>query len=484
MKARLHWLRYSLFFLLSVSLFTLNSRAQVAADQTAEQVLPQFNIVPFDEDWSFFARFPKQTSLLERMKYIPFGHRTDGYLSIGGEFRGTYERVLNDNWSNKPVATNSFGLQRYLLHTDIHVSPHARIFLELESGVEQGRSAGPRPIDEKHPDFLNAFVDVRPWGKAHALTLRIGKQELQLGSGRSLSVREGLNVRQAFYGIRADQRIANWDFTGFAVRPAIDRPGFFNGGPLGSTSLWGVLGNRKWKRNESFSANVYYYGLDRKSATYNRGTAREARQTIGVNFVVNPPNAAEPPAGLHLKVEAMYQFGTFGGQAIRAWTIATETGVSLSRLPSTPRLELRADISSGDKGGRSALGTFNPLFPAGDYFGVLAGTGPGPVNFRDLHPKVVLSLPHAITLAPDWIFWWRQQLEDGVYSVPGMLIVPAGRSTARYVGHRPGMEARWQMDRHAYMQLSYGVFFAGPFLKQSGHSQNLDYFAYGFGYKF
>jgi hypothetical protein len=407
----------------------------------------------------------------------------NSYMSFGGEFRGTYERVLNDNWSRRPVATNSFGLQRYLLHTDIHASAHVRIFLELESGLEQGRPAGPRPIDEKHLDFLNAFVELRPWNKLHTLTFRIGKQELQLGSGRSVSVREGTNVRQAFYGFRADGRIANWNITGFAVRPAIDRPGFFDGGPRGSIGFWGILGNRKWNRHESFSANVYYYGLNQKSATYNRGTAHEVRQTVGVNFAANPPETTGHPIGIHFDVEGIYQTGTFGEAAIRAWTIATETEVSLSRLPRTPRLGLRADLSSGDKGGRSALGTFNPLFPAGNYFGVLADTGPGPLNFRDLHPKLIFPLPHAITLTPDWIFWWRQELEDGVYSVAGTLLVPAGRSTARYVGHRPGIEAHWQMDRHVSMQLSWGVFFAGPFLKQSGQSGNLNYFAYGFGYK-
>lgn len=441
-------------------------------------------IVAYDEDWSYLQDHILRSDWLDGIKYIRFGENASSYVSLGGEFRGTYERVLNDNWSNQPVATNSFGLERFLLHADVHLNSHIRTFVEFQSALEQGRPDGPRPVDKKDLDFLNAFLELRPSASERSPARRLGKQELQLGSGRLISVREGTNVRQAFYGFRADQRLANWAITGFAVRPAIDGPGFFDGGPHGSIGFWGLLGNRKWSRAESFSVNTYYYGLNQKSATYNRGTAHEVRQTVGLNFVANPPNAPNRPIGLHLDVEGMYQGGTFVEKGIRAWSIATETGLSLSCLPRTPRLGLRADISSGDRGGSSALGTFNPLFPAGNYFGVLADTGPGPSNFRDLHPEFILPLAHAITLTPDWIFWWRQQLEDGVYSVAGTLIVPAGRSTARYVGHRPGIEARWQIDRHACMQLSYGVFFAGPFLKQSGHSQNLNYLAYGFGYKF
>jgi hypothetical protein len=42
-------------------------------------------------------------------------------------------------------------------------------------------------------------------------------------------------------------------------------------------------------------------------------------------------------------------------------------------------------------------------------------------------------------------------LKDGVYNIPGDLIVPAGSSQARFVGHRPGIEAYWQVDRHVSM---------------------------------
>jgi hypothetical protein len=180
----------------------------------------------------------------------------------------------------------------------------------------------------------------------------------------------------------------------------------------------------------------------------------------------------------------MFQFGSFGQQSIRAWSVATESGVSLSRVPLTPKLGLRADVASGDRGGNTPLGSFNPLFPSGDYFGVLADTGPGPVNFRDVHPKVMFQLPHALSLTPDWIFWWRQRREDGVYSISGPLIVPSGLSRARYVGNRPGIDVRWQIDRHVSMDFSEGVFFAGPFLKQSGRKQNLNLVAYSVGYKF
>jgi hypothetical protein len=28
------------------------------------------------------------------------------------------------------------------------------------------------------------------------------------------------------------------------------------------------------------------------------------------------------------------------------------------------------------------------MFPVGNYFGILQGTGPGPINFIDVHPHI------------------------------------------------------------------------------------------------
>ena len=121
---------------------------------------------------------------------------------------------------------------------------------------------------------------------------------------------------------------------------------------------------------------------------------------------------------------------------------------------------------------------------SGNYFGVLADTGPGPLNFFDVHPRVITNWPHNVNVMTDILFYWRQNLQDGVYSVPGFLIRPAGNSRARFVGYRPGTEIRWQIDHHAYLQLDYGVFFAGPFLRQTMPGRNLNYLALWAGYKF
>ena len=123
-----------------------------------------------------------------------------------------------------------------------------------------------------------------------------------------------------------------------------------------------------------------------------------------------------------------------------------------------------ANRSSGGHPNSNTLGTFNPLFPKGNYFGVLAATGSGPINFIDILPRLEGTFPHDVTASFDWIFQWRESLEDGVYAVPGFLIRAADGSRARFVGNGPGTEILWQKSRHLWFQADYGIFYAGKLL--------------------
>src|SRR5262249_7857489 len=143
--------------------------------------------------------------------------------------------------------------------------------------------------------------------------------------------------------------------------------------------------------------------------------------------------------------EAVCQFGSFGAGGIRAWTAASDTGYSFPSAPLRPRVSVKADISSGDDPRRHSLGTFSPIFPVRNYFRVLADTGPGPVNFIDVHPRVQTKLRGNVSVSTDVVAQWRENLADGVYAVPGFLLVPASGSRARFVGYRPGVEVRWQI---------------------------------------
>ena len=451
------------------------------SDQTSGAVIPDRNyqLLRGDEDWSFLRDPALRQDLWDPIKYIPLRRNSpDWYLTISGEGREVWEQTGNNNWGEQPF-WNNFFLERYMLGFDARYGKHFRTFVEFKSGLESFRIGGPRPIDEKKLDFQNAFLDVGSGGEQNRVTLRVGVQELEYGAGRLIDVREGPNVRLSFIGFRILSKVGSWRVDAFAVRPREDNFGFFDDVPNHQVGFWGVYSTRPLSRGISIDA--YYLGLDRAQATYERGTAPESRETLGARLW--HPIADKKP-GWDFDYEGAWQFGSFGSANIRAWTLASDDGFRIPTWRLKPRFSVKADISSGDNPKTNTLGTFNALFPIGNYFGVIADTGPGPLNFIDVHPRVLTEWGRGVTLSTDWVFYWRQSLLDGVYNVPGTLIRAAGDSKARFVGQRPGAELRWQVDRHIWFQADYGIFYAGKFLKQTQPGLNLNYWALWAGYKF
>jgi len=437
-----------------------------------------YKLLSEDEDWSFLKDPTLRQDLWDPIKYVPLGGRDGWYLTIGGEGREVWEQIGNDNWGQQPYMNGYFN-QRYMLHFDAHFGKHVRTFVELKSALNAFRIGGPRPIDEKKMDFQAAFLELGTSGDRKYIKLRVGRQELYYGSGRLIDVREGPNSRLSFDGFKIKAKADAWSIDAFAMRPDLDNFGFFDNYPNHAIGFWGVYAARTLPHKQML--DVYYLGLNSKEVTFERGTAQEVRHSVGARIF--HPAATERP-GLDFDFEGVWQFGTFGTAGIEAWTLASNTGYRFPTVPLKPRFSVNADIASGDHPGGNTLGTFNPLYPSGHYFGVFASTGPGPLNFMDIHPKVQLEASHGVSIFADWIFQWRESLEDGLYAIPGFLITAADGSRARFVGDRPGTEVQWQANRHLWFQADYGIFYAGRFVKETLPGRNLNYWALWAGYKF
>jgi hypothetical protein len=143
----------------------------------------------------------RRTDFWDPVKYIPFWGRDDWYLSFGGEIRERFEFYDNPDAGSGPGdanGDNGYMLQRYMLHADAQLGPNVRLYGEYFSGIEDDRIGGPRPqIDQDVFDVHQAFADfILPFESEHdSLTLRLGRQEFEYGSGRLIDVRDGPTLR-------------------------------------------------------------------------------------------------------------------------------------------------------------------------------------------------------------------------------------------------------------------------------------------------
>jgi hypothetical protein len=437
---------------------------------------PHYQLNRADEDYRYLRDPAQRVDFWDPVKFVPLDAGGARYLSLGGEARERFEFFGNPNWGKDPQ-DSGYLLQRYFLHVDLHPAEHLRLFAQLQSSLESGRTVGARPTDRDELDLHQAFVDLRlDPDPAASFTLRAGRQELAYGSQRIVSVREGPNVRQSFDGFRGMLRLGEWQLDAIATRPVLTKPHLFDDGTDNHRALWGIYSVLPVPRLEQGNLDLYYLGFYNRQARYDQGSAREVRHSLGARLW-----RAEPP--LDYNFEALYQWGRFGTGDIRAWTVGSDTGYRWENLALAPRISLKADIVSGDRDRNNpGLQTFNPLFPKGAYFSEDALIGPA--NLINLDPTLTLQLTGQLVLTADWDFFWRESTGDGIYNNAVVLVRPDSGSSARYLGSQGQLQLEWNPERHFSLVAIYAHFFAGPFLRESGPSKDVDYLTAWVSYRF
>lgn len=428
---------------------------------------PALRLLRTEEDWSPLREPALRRGGLDRLKYLPLDADGRAWLTLGADLRLQWERIDGEDFGTVPDDRGGYLLARAMAHADVQAG-RLRGFVQLKSSGVVDRAAGARPVDRDDADVHQAFAELRAAAGAGRATLRAGRFELQYGSSRLIAVREAPNVRLAFQGVLARVEGPGGRIDAFFTAPVDVDPGAFDDGSVPGERLWGIHGSypvsrARWRG----TLDIYYLGLRRDDAAFASGVGAERRHSVGVRL-------AGAAGAFDHNVELVGQVGRFGARRIRAWTVASDVGVQLRGVAGRPRLSLRADIASGDGNpDDGTLGTFNPLFPRGAYFGQLAAVGPQ--NFMDVHPRLEWRPARAVDVALDWLFYWRHRRTDGLYDPPGNVLRPAAPRAGRFVGHQPAVEATVRLDAHASLFAHLARFVAAPALEQTPPARSISY---------
>ena len=322
----------------------------------------------------------RRTDWLDPIKHISLG-RPGWYLSLGGELRERFEFFENTDW--KPAPADGFLLQKYMLPPSSIWARASGSSRNFKSGLEDGRTGGPRPTDEDRLDLHEAFVDVA-LDDGHAAALRLGRREMAFGSQRLVSVRAGPNVRQSFDGVSVLVAPGAWRLEAFATKPAKTDAGVFDDDPDHARTFWGVYATGPLRLFTQAGIDLYYLGLDRKRGSLRAGHGSRASRHGGRRG----SGDAQRPGTTTSRSSTSGDASGLG--PIRAWTFASDTGLTLADSAWRPRFGLKADVTSGDgdpePSRRSRASTRSSR--AASYFG--ENQLIGPVNHIDLHPSIDL----------------------------------------------------------------------------------------------
>ncbi len=434
---------------------------------------PVFQKLRYDDDVTYL-RSDSARNWYDKIKYIPLGKNEKFYATIGGEIKEQYTYTVNDKWGDDSDEGDGYLLSRFLLHTDIHLGVF-RTFIELQSSLANSK-IDPSPVDENELDFHQAFLDIDfIRNKNQQLTLRSGRQEMSYGSQRLIAVREGPNSRLAFDAIKLFYKNPTWQTDAFYTHPVANKPGTFNDNFNENAQFWGsytVIHKVPFIHNIDF----YYFGLWKKRAVFDDAVGEENRQSIGTRIWKNKGN-------WKYDFEGLYQFGTINQKSISAWTLSSFACYTFTEVKFSPEIGLKTEIISGDKhSDDNHLETFNPLYPRGAYFGLVALIGPS--NLIDIHPSINFTLTEKLGLGIDYDIFWRESISDGIYA-PNMQLLYSGKDTTEsFIGSQLIANLDYTANDFLSFTLETGWFDAGAFLKEVGTGKDYFYAALTAQFKF
>ena len=394
----------------------------------------------------------------------------DGGLEIelSGILRERLTYIDNVAFNPEDPENGWFLIQRIAVIADVEASPNLRGRVSVVSGLLEGEAF--EPIQRDDLDIQEAYLELGPQNAI----VRIGRQELGLGSYRLASSRDGTNIRRTWDGVRAIAKLGDFEVQAMALSEVeVEPEGVFNDPIAEGDTLAGVylsgpapIGN----------FDAYFLYSDFESRRTIEGTAEQERYTIGARWFGERGK-------LFWDWEAFYQFGDHGDLDISAWSVAANTGLRFEDAPWKPEFMLSTNIASGDgDNGDGTLGTFDALFPRGNYFSQAAILGPS--NFANIHPSITVYPDPDLELFADVNFYWRLEEQDGVYGPPFILLREPGDSDARFVNTSISAGASWDVTKNIQLAVIGTYSNAGRFIDETRPAENIQFIEFTAQYSF
>ncbi len=444
---------------------------------------PAYQVLRQNEDWSSLAkkRAGEKDSFFDSIKHVRLNGSGSVWMSFGGQWR---ERLENWNQFNfgapaKAVHNDSFLLSRLLVHADLHLGEHLRVFAQGKNSFSTRRDlpGGRRTLDVDELDLQNGFVDFSfPLSGDDKFTVRSGRQELLFGKQRVVGPVDWSNTRRSFDGFSGILKVRAWEFSGFWTRPVVVRKYDFNRNDP-HTQFYGIHVSGKLPASKSL-LELYWLKLDTLKSNFNGTSGSERRHTLGGRL-----GGKLGKTNFDYDLEGAYQFGRLGVADISAFMVANQLGYTLPRVRTGPRLYVGYDYASGDSRARGDVGTYNQLFPTGHlYFGYIDALGRQ--NIIDLSGGASFKPTPRLTAALDVHNFWRADVHDAIYNTGGAVVRPGSAGTSRQVGRELDVTAKYQFDRHTLAEVGFNHFFPGDFIRQSGPGQSIDFVYLGLQFTF
>ena len=418
---------------------------------------------PYDVDYSYLADPTKRATTEDKLHYVPLGFGS--YVTLDGELREQAWSLNNASYALRAPVRNTYDLQRLIASAYVHFDPHLAVFAQLGRFDSFARIT-PSTTERDGGRLQQGFVELKERIGAADVTVRGGRQEIALGSGRFVWVNDSSNVRTTHDGVRVHAALAG----GTTVDVLYTRPvtsvldpfadfdshaGAFAAAYLSETISPEVL-----------HVDEYYFYRRNLGGQYSGLTGNEDRSTIGGRLW---GQVARRDGTFLYDGDFAYQFGTFQGREISAFGGSARVLYTLDRLAWQPGLQLQSSYFSGGGGTTTrTIRTFSAPFPRPtvlNYVGINTLE-----NLIEAYPALVVTPTDDLSLrfGPEVV--WRASVDDAVYvsRTTPLAATMSSRDKAQFIGTNLIATAQWRATRGVNVFAEYLHELPGPAITLAG----------------
>lgn len=435
----------------------------------------QIQYLRYNDDFSYLQSDSLPRKGLQKLKYIPIAGQVN--ISFGGEIREQLQRYNNINYGDVPPnykTSNSWQLwHRLMVHANVDIGQRARVFLQLSSTY---RFLNPNPltpeIDQNELSLHQAFIDYR-FNKLWMS--RIGRQEMNYGSHRLITFREGPNTRLTFDAAVAKYNNGKRRIDVFAISPVISQKGVFDDQTFKDLTV-GVYASERLAKKISIDYYLLHFLSSRRQYNFVAGT--ENREIVGIRLFSNNMKT-------NYEVDGTYQFGKFNQLSINAYGISADLNHKILSKKNLI-IGLAGNYLTGDNNRTDGqLNTYNILYSKPQY-GLTAPIGA--TNMLTFNPYIKVNPTRKSNVYISTNFMWRQSNQDGTYSPGAIEVRPKPEllfaSTEKKLGTLLVLETNYAINSKLLIAFDASKFFAGKYIKQTGSGKDITYLSFKASYKF
>jgi hypothetical protein len=365
-------------------------------------------------------------------------------ITTGGYFRWSEEWFNHPNFGRGADESQGYFLQRYLLHVDIKdKANNVRWYLQGKYSEISNKFGNLSSLDRDDGDIHQAFFE----GK----NVRIGRQEVSMGSSLLIGIREGPNSRLSLDGAKIFSKEGQqWEF--FLGHPVEISKDLLDN--RYANTLISFLYLTAILKSELTQADAYLVYFEDDSHLY----------TLGSRVILQNAN-------FNWDTDLLAQTGASAEKDVEAYGLASRLKVLMGTFDAT----LLASYFTGDKDPNdSKLNTFNALFPKGQYYSWSAEVGHS--NLMTLQPGLIWHLEQNLTWTNSVGFLWRENIHDGVYRGNGTAFRPSTNQES-FIGTQVNSLGEWAISEIFKFYFEYTYFAPGAFIRDSNASQDSQFFA-------